>query len=162
MIGWLGELDTMNVEWVKNLVLGGMLTFSAPGEKEGIIALEIAKAKTDIKPIINGENIKMSIKSKALLNLEEQFRVHGHDSYKVTYIKELQNMIKDALEDRILDTVKYVQKEFEADIFYFDMVLERHRPEVWEKIKADWDEIFPKVEVEIDIDVRIEHTGTTR
>ena len=57
------------------------------------------------------------------------------------------------------DLFKKVQRDFEADIFKVGEHLRKFKPDTWEKIKYDWEEIYPKIDVEVDFQMNIRRVG---
>ncbi len=57
------------------------------------------------------------------------------------------------------ETIEYVQKEYGADIFFFYNAMQRYAPDTWDKVKDDWDNVFPKVKTNIKVSVKIEQVG---
>ena len=53
------------------------------------------------------------------------------------------------------DLIKKVQNEFGVDIFDFSRYVKAQQPELWDKVKGDWDKVFNEVKFNINVDVLI-------
>lgn len=162
MVGWLGEIDSIYLKWIRDAVLGGVIQIRDPVVEGSIVSLDVKRTRTSVRPVIDGDRIKMSIKSDGVFVLNEQFQSHFEDSFKEDYIKKLQIAVQNSLKEGMEDTIRYVQREYGADIFHFSLAMQRYRPHEWDRVKENWRDIFPDVEVDIEVKVRIEQTGNIR
>ena len=162
MVGWLGEVGTIYLKWIRDAVLGGIITINSPYDKEGVIVLELQNAKTKINPVIDGDNIKFIIESKAKVNIAEESISSFQDSLDDNFIKAVEKEAEDLVKNYMIETVKYVQKEFEADIFHFNIALKRQKPHIWELVKDSWHEEFREVKVEPKIKVKVKLVGVVK
>lgn len=159
MVGWLGEIDTIWAKWVRDLVLGGIVVVDSPNEKGELVTVEIVKANTKVRPSIDNDKITMKIEAKGVFNIAEEMRVNSNNVFEEEFVGQVEKLVKEKIEREIKDTVAYVQKEFGVDIFHFNLVMQRYAPREWEKLKDDWEDIFPEVMVEVTADVQIRLVG---
>lgn len=162
MVGWLGELDTIYLKWVRDAVLGGVVVVAMPNDPEGVVTLEIESAKTKVRPKVDGGGIKMDIQVKAEFVLAEKTQAHFHDALDESLLKELEAKAERDLKENMEDTIRYVQKEFRADIFHFNLAMERYAPDTWEQVKGKWAEVFPQVQPMISVEATIRQIGTMK
>jgi spore germination protein len=156
MIGSLGEVDTANVEWIKGLAKGGALVIKMPGNPNERLTLELKKLKSKVRPLIDGDSIRMKIEVNAEVDIADQLRDDYRDNFVEDFIDEVEYSASRKVEYELTQTVKYVQEEFGADIFLFDTAVQRYAPDTWDKVKDNWGEIFENLEVEViaKVDVR--------
>lgn len=162
MVGWLGELDTIYLKWVRDAVLGGILVVSMPNDPEGLATLEVTGAKTKIRPKVEGNGIKMDIQVKASFDLGEKTGAHFQNALDEGLLKELEARAEKDLKENMEDTIRHVQKEFGADIFHFNLALQRYAPDTWDQVKDKWSDVFPQVEPVISVKVTIAQIGTMK
>lgn len=162
MVGWLGELDTVYTKWIRDGVLGGVIVVPMPGKEKGVATLEIFKAKTKTRPKVEGGQIKMDIQVKATFSFAEETGTLGENILDENLIEALEKEAEKYLKENMEDTIRYVQKEFGADIFHFRLVLEQYDPKTWEEIKDQWEDIFPQIEPVITVEAKISQIGTTK
>ncbi|MFT9494439.1 Ger(x)C family spore germination protein [Anaerosolibacter sp.] len=162
MVGWLGEIDTAYMKWIRNYVEGGIIVIQDPDDHKGLINLEVTKAKVKVRPIVNEEGIKMAIDVKASFNLVEKYETHYKSALDEDYIKILEKAAEDHMKNQMKDTIQYVQRNFGADIFYFDVQMRRYQPDVWDEVKDQWDDIFKRLDTEITVQASVKQIGTMK
>ena len=52
-----------------------------------------------------------------------------------------------------------MQEEYKADVFQLNKILRTSKPAYWEEIKEDWDEIYPDVKINLDVEVKLKQLG---
>jgi len=77
------------------------------------------------------------------------------------YYKRLQEEASRMLEHQIISLYKKIQKEFGADLLQVGEYLRKHEPDLWEKVKGNWDEVYRTTKVEADVDFKIMRLGIT-
>ncbi|MDR5659443.1 Ger(x)C family spore germination protein [Serpentinicella sp. ANB-PHB4] len=159
MIGWLGEVDTIWAKWVRDAVLGGTIVVDSPNEEAEIVVLEVVKANTKVRPRVADHQIIMDIEVDATFNLVEEVRYGKANIFNEDYLEEVEKLAKKRIEEEIKDTVSYVQEEYGADIFHFNVQMRRYEPDVWAKIENEWHDIFPQVMVNVNAETEIRLTG---
>lgn len=159
MVGWLGEIDTIFVKWAANVALGGTITIPSPKPSTGILTLEVNNVKTQVRPVVKGDEITMRIRSKADVNIAEETSRKFVEVLDEEFFIDVKKEAESKVKSEMLDTLQYVQKEFGTDIFFFDLAMQRYAPDVWEKVKDDWHDIFSNLEFDIDVDIKMGHTG---
>lgn len=63
------------------------------------------------------------------------------------------------VEKRIGATLRKVQKEMKADIFGFAESFHQKYPKQWANNKGHWEDIFPQVEVKVEVKAYIRRPG---
>jgi len=74
-------------------------------------------------------------------------------------LEKMKGKFEKALQERVAVTVEKLQQEYKADVIGFGRRFHQKYPKQWKKIKADWDEKFPEVEVKIHVDAKIRRPG---
>jgi spore germination protein len=162
MVGWLDEVKTAYTKWIADAVKGDSVVIQLPDSIDETITLEVAKLKTKKTPIINGDDITMKIETKASLNIVEVTSSNMPISYTQEFIKKVTKAAEEHLKKELTSTIKYVQKEFGADTFFFYRSMERYAPDTWDKVKDNWHEVFVNIKPEVTVKVSIEHTGLVK
>ncbi|MGE4283252.1 MAG: Ger(x)C family spore germination protein [Clostridia bacterium] len=162
MVGWLGEIDVIFLLWVRNYVQGGVIVIEDTHEHKGLVTLEVLKVDTKVRPMVEGDKIKMSIDIKAQFNIAEKYEIGRESAFDDEYIKRLEKKAADYIKEQIQDTIKYVQKKYGTDIFFFGLQMKRYQPKVWKQVEDDWDDIFKDIETEITVKARIKQIGTMK
>lgn len=161
MVGWLGEVHTIYTKWIRDAIEGGIILIKAPDDPNIIITLEIKKAKSKVRPVIES-NIKMHIESSATVNIAEVSETDYQNIFKKDFIKNIENQAEKEVKKNIEDTVKYVQQELGADIFHFNLMMKGFAPEKWEDVKDNWHQEFKNLEVDVDVNIKVKYSGTIK
>jgi len=156
MVGDISEKDTRGVLWLKNEIKEYTITFK--NEKgEGLVSLNPVKADVKLLPKIKGDKWVMTVKVKTVGDIVQNATLlnpMNQDLLRIlnkAYVKDVTTRIQTAL--------RKVQHELKTDIFNFASEFHRKYPKHWERSKDRWDEIFPKVEVNIKVNARILRPG---
>ncbi|WP_227935590.1 Ger(x)C family spore germination protein [Alkalihalobacillus deserti] len=156
MIGTLDDRVTRGVNWIKDEIEHGNISIK-PKEGEGYISGAILEANTELIPEKANGPWKMTIKSDVVL--EVTINETSLDLGIPEDMEIAQKEVNEHLEQRMKEAVEEVQKGMKADIFDFARVIETTYPKEWEKMKGDWEEIFPTVQVTFDINTDIIRRG---
>ncbi len=155
MIGWLDGIDVKSFLVIIDEFQGGEF---ATLEIEGLrVTLEIQKIKTKVKPILENEKITMDISITMDAGIVE---INGEEDYmSEDKVEQMRKTMEGNIEKDIKKLIKKVQEEYKVDIFGFGNAIYRYEPKVWKEIRDEWHEEFPKVEVQINVDITIKGTG---
>lgn len=156
MIGSIGDKLTRGVLWIRNEIEQANITVSLKGTK-GKITATIIRANTKLIPSYKNGRWKMTV------------RIISHDDillnetnvslYNEKHIHQLEQALAQATIKRVNATLKKVQKEMKADIFGFADVIHRKYPKQWNRMKNNWEDIFPEIEVEVKANVVVQRPG---
>ncbi|QEK11220.1 Ger(x)C family spore germination protein [Crassaminicella thermophila] len=154
MVGWLDEFEAQAFLWVIDHVYGGLVIVeSKMKDKPTKITLEILNNKTKVKPIYKEGELVMKIDIETDVMIGE---IGGTDDF---IGKEGRNILKkDAqkqIKTHIEKVIKKVQKEYDSDIFRFSKSIKKEMPNLWKKIKPNWDEFFRGLKTEVNVVVNI-------
>ncbi|MFP5113046.1 Ger(x)C family spore germination protein [Bacillaceae bacterium C204] len=156
LVGWLNEIESKGYNYIIDNVKSTV--GSIPCEEDGNIALEINKAKSKmISNIMKGKpSITMEVNVEANIG-EVQCEI---DLSKEKTIKKIENDAKDHLKFIMGESVSKAQNELKSDIFGFGEAIHRQHPEAWKRLKGNWDETFPELEINYRINYDIKRLGT--
>ncbi len=148
MIGRLNEQESSGLLWAINKVKKGYVTIPEA-------SLEIIKSKSKIIPELQDNKIKITIKIHEESNLLE---------YKAQ--KDINSDILNKLEKEQAKEIKSqvmaaVKKSFslDADVFGFGEAVHRKYKREWKDVKPLWDELYPDIEVVVNVETHINEIG---
>lgn len=159
MVGWIDEIQTNYLKWISGYAEGGTITIESPDNPSKQVCLEMKNLKTDVKPVVHGEEITFNINVKANFNIVEVNHGHHKRVFEEEFIKEVKRIAEKKAEKQMRETIEFVQKEYGTDIFFFYQVMQRYAPDTWDKVEKDWDSIFPKVKTNINVNIKIDQIG---
>jgi spore germination protein KC len=139
--------------WVLGKVKRGAVVVNAPG---GEVGLEITRSRTKAKPVFNkGKvNIKISIREEGNLDCQ----MSPEELTQPEMLKSLARRKATVIRGEISAALAKA-RQCNADIFGFGEMVHRSHPKEWRKMKDQWDQIFPRLQVEMDIRCVIHSVG---
>ncbi|EOD01684.1 Ger(x)C family spore germination protein [Caldisalinibacter kiritimatiensis] len=159
LVGWLGELENRAIMFVKDQVKGSI----ADVEYKGIVVPYIITDSSTKKTIELKEG---NITADIFIGMEgfvEQYALDAEvDLLDEKTISAIEKLVEDEIQKEIEGTVKKLQKEFKADVIGIDMYISKFKPNLWEEIKNDWDEIFPEMNIKVTVDAKLRRVGMTK
>lgn len=156
MIGSINDQITRGVLWFRDEIQESIVTVK-PEDADGFISLNLLNGRTDLIPIMDGSPLKMKVKIDTVDDVIQNQT--NWDLKKLDKVKMLEKELAQRIENRLTDTLDKVQKELEADVIGFAEEFRRGNPEKWKEIKGSWNEIFPTIKVDFDVDAKVLRTG---
>ncbi|ASR49182.1 spore gernimation protein GerC [Paenibacillus kribbensis] len=158
-IGNLGQEDVDSIAWIKSDVEGGAI--KTYDERNQPITYEIKSVKSKITPkVTNGNDIsfhvKIESKGRFIENWDDKL-----DPTKTQNMKEAEKVFKKEVTKRIKSLMYKLQSEYKVDVAGFGERLYIEKPQVWKKVKDDWDYKFSQIPVTFDIKLSITDLGSS-
>jgi len=157
MVGWLSQYESRGLLWVRGEVKGGILEIPSPDKETISIALEILRSKTKLQPEIRNGQIYITVSVREESNLEET--LVPLDLTKPETIKKLEELQAEAIRKEIESALAKAQQEYGVDVFGFGEAVHRKYPGEWKEMKKMWPELFPGVQVQVQVETKIRRTG---
>lgn len=157
LIGFLSDDETFYFCFVTDRVEGGIITLeNAEDPLRKDTSLEILNSTTSIKPVLSDGKISIDIEIKTSTSLAEHgATVHSQLEGAIMHKREAENLIK----KNISALIARVQKDYGTDIFGFGDSVHKEMPDVWKKVKKDWNDIFREITVNVQPEVEIKESG---
>lgn len=155
LVGQLDGRQTRGLLWVLGKVKSGAIIVNAPGGRAG---LEIIRSRTQIKPAFtNGKvKIKVSIREEGNLNCQMSPVELATPEMLKSLARRKATVIRNEINSALAKA-----KALNADIFEFGDAIHRANPKEWRKLEPNWDQIFPQLQVEVDVRSVIRLVGLT-
>lgn len=151
LVAWATEKESIGI----NLLLNNINTFylNIPCNEKNLVLIS---NKYKLKNIIEKDKITINIKSEGFIN-ENACNIDFNNTKEVKKIeKKAENMINEYTNLAIAKAKKY-----KTDIFGFGNQIYHKYPKYYKEIN-DWNEIFPKLEIKINVDYKIKNIGASR
>lgn len=155
LVGQLDETETRGLLWVINEVKSGIIEVDCP-RSDGKASLEIIRASSKITPEIEDNKILMKMNIKEEGNLGDQSC--SENLVLPTGVASLEKEKAAAIQSEVLAALKKAQ-ELNTDIFDFGEAIHQKYPEEWKDLESRWDEVFPNIEVEINVEAKLRLAG---
>lgn len=157
LVGFLNGKETRAVNLVKGKVKSGAIT--SPSEEKGFDSIEIIKAKG--KNSVKIENNTVLINVKIDLQTTMLAEITSEKEMDKEKIKEIEDATSKVVKKEVEDTIKKVQNEFKSDVFGFGKIVHKKSPDEWKKVKSNWNDMFSKARVNVDVSTTIRRHGLT-
>ncbi|ASN07388.1 spore gernimation protein GerC [Virgibacillus necropolis] len=156
MVGRIDDKVTRGVLWLRDEIALAAVTVEPKGAEDQI-SFNLLRSSTELIPKIENGNWKMIVKIVTEDDVVENETKLNLGNPKI--VKRLERQLEQDIDKRIRLTLEQVQKEMEADIFGFAETFHRQYPDQWSKVKDQWDDKFPEIEVEIKSKAYIRRPG---
>jgi spore germination protein len=159
---WIGSLDQQDVEsigWITGDVKGGAVkTYDKRNEA---ITYEIKSVKSKITTkVTEGNDISFHVKIESKGRLIENWDEKVNPT-ETRNMKEAEKEFEKEVTRRIKSLMHKLQSEYKVDVASFGERLNIEQPQVWKKVKDDWDYKFSKIPVTFDIKLSITDLGSS-
>jgi spore germination protein KC len=156
MVGTIDDKVTRGILWLRNEAQVTSITMKF-NKGNGTVSLDPIREHTDLIPYIENGKWKMTAKIDAEGGVIQNATNVNLLNPEMT--PKLQNELKKVIEKRIHKALKQVQKGMKVDVFRFAEAFERKYPDEWDKVKDQWNKVFPQVEVTLDIKTHVRRIG---
>lgn len=157
LVGYLNFVEGAYRQWILKRIHYFDLVENIP-EAGGSVGVIVTKFGSKVKSSISPEKkVKMEIELTGLGHVGENNT--NLDFSQQKNLKFVQNKINIKTSEHVLEMITKVQKQFGTDVFGFNQTFNRQHPSEWNKLKGQWDTIFPDIEVTINVNVNIKYIG---
>lgn len=157
LAGWLNSRESRGLLWIRGEVDGGVIEIFPPQANGKPVSLEILRSSTKLQPQIRDGQIYITVAVREESNLGET--MGPLDLTKPEVIGQLEILQADAIRGEIESALAKAQHEYGVDVFGFGEAMHRKYPREWKEMKKMWPELFPGVQVEVQVEARIRRTG---
>ncbi|MGG4554196.1 Ger(x)C family spore germination protein [Paenibacillus humicus] len=155
LVDWLSPNESRGMVWMKNKMKKTSLVLQ-PDQEIGSMGMDVIRSKTDLKaklddplhPVIQvGVKLQLSVRDvNTPIDLKQPEVLHMIEAKaNEEIVRDLQGVVQKA-------------QSAKSDIFGFGGVIERQSPAVWKKIEGQWEDLFPQIKVEYNVDSVIRNT----
>lgn len=155
--GWLGEQETKAVAFITG------------NAKQDIFQIQFNEAtipyiikNIDVKRNATVENGK--IKMDILLTMKgdvQQYKVRQYPRLtNEEFIEDIEKELNKAIKKELDQTIYKLQNDMEADVIEIGQYLKGHKTDIWSQVDKEWEEIFPKININIKVDAFIDKIGS--
>jgi Ger(x)C family germination protein len=159
MVGIADEYETIGGKIWRNKLTQGLIVVSHPDKPETIVVFEIAESKTTVKPEFSGDTVRFIVEGEFIGSLGENMPMEEKPFIDEKSVNAIAQTVATELTNHTYATFTKLQT-VHADSLALGDLIRRKNPQYWEKIKDRWeDEIFPTVEADVTIKVKIRGSG---
>lgn len=150
---FLDEELSRGINWVKNKIKSGVILVEATDKKQ--VSMEIIQNKTSIKPHLDENGLQCTISIKFNTNIAEIL------SKEEIFNKKSFNYLEEQQEKQVRKEVEKIlayAQEKNIDIFGLVSNFSIKYPMMKNELRENWQELFPKIKFNIEIDSKINRT----
>ncbi|SDK86311.1 Ger(x)C family spore germination protein [Natronincola ferrireducens] len=162
MVGWLGEVETRALEILRGTARPGGLTVRYQNDTEYIVPVDLIYLSSITELDDTSDKIKIKKEIRTEGNIQQFAFLTENDLLESQIITEIEALVSEKLEKELKDTIEKLQKEFEVDVLGIDDYISKYYPKFWAEVEEDWQEIFPNIEIEVDVNTIIRRMGLTK
>ncbi|EOP17933.1 MULTISPECIES: Ger(x)C family spore germination protein [Bacillus] len=155
MVGQVNTKVTRGILWLRNEIQ--VTSVTVKWKEGGSISLDPIQRTTKLVPTIRNGKWKITAKITAVGTIVQNGS--NLDIMSLKMGRELEKKLEKDIKQRIKLSLKQVKTGMNADAFGFADAFHRKYPKEWAKAKNHWNKVLPKVDVKIDIKVRISRPG---
>ena len=154
LVGALNDMETRGLLWTTGDVKKGLILITSP-EDTGNVAFEISKSKSKVTPEIKAGRVIIHIEVRTETNLVEQTSA---DKIYFPVVALLEERQAEVIRQEIMAAFDK-SAELSADIFGFGDIVYKRFPAQWQSLEDHWDEVYPRIDLVLDIKVTMRETG---
>lgn len=157
LIGFLDDNDSIGFNFIMGNLKSAMIPFKC--DEKNYATTEIINYKTDMKIEVKNDLPVVKIKMTGEAN---QAEINCNVDMEVIEGRDfIMNLMNEEIARLMSNSIDNVKQNFGSDIFGFERYLYRHNYKYWKKVEKKWNELFKKIEYEIDVNLMLAKKGST-
>ncbi|OLS02272.1 Ger(x)C family spore germination protein [Tissierella creatinophila] len=159
LIGYLNQEDNRNI----GLLTNKTKDLSINTEYEGAdLALRTPRPRLKKQLIKSEKNLKIRYSIELRGQMEEYILGRGDQLDNKEKVNDMEKTLEKDLKKSIEKTIEKLQKDLNTDTIGVAEHLYKFNPKIWEEIEDDFDDIFPHIDIDLDINITIRRRGLTK
>lgn len=155
-LGYIDKDDNRNITLLNNQAKNEDIDFDFKG---ATISLSLDEIKSKKKLVRDGEFLKIryQVEMDGEIHqyiIDEDRRINTQED-----MDEIEKALAKIVKDEFTSTIEKLQKDFNADALGILEYLYKFYPKIYKKVEADWDSIFPYLDIEVVVQVNIRRRG---
>lgn len=158
LVGYIDETHSRGYNFLTNKV--GSSAISVPDFSGEFVAFEVIKSKTKLEAHFKGNQLEgVTYKTHIISNIDEQ---HSRANiFTETAIQDLCTKQSEMMKAEMSQVIS-ISQELKTDCTNLGQEIKMQHPLKWEHIKDNWNEIYPNLKIEIDVESEIARTYDIR
>ncbi|HZK00641.1 MAG TPA: Ger(x)C family spore germination protein [Tissierellaceae bacterium] len=126
---------------------------------EGILSLLLSGFKVKKRLVRDEDILKIQYKIDANSQMQQYIshKVKGVESSEI--MEDMEKAVNEYIESEISGTLDRLQKDYNADAIGILEYLYKFHPKIYNEVEEDWDSIFPTIDIDVEVDVKIRRRG---
>lgn len=157
LAGWLNDDETKGFLYMTGKARAGSIIVKLQGEEGKKISFMMTRTKSEIKPRVEKGEVRFSVKIDAEGDLVENESTM--DISEPEILERVNREVAGEVSRLARRSLDKAQRRLGADIFGFGEKLHKAEPEYWKQVEEKWYDIYPTVDVSIQVTANIRRTG---
>jgi spore germination protein KC len=154
MVGEMNDNESRGLLWVLGEVKSGIVKVKA--SETSTADIEIIRASGKMEPEIKNGKVTIKVKINEEGNIGEET---GDENLSMPpAVESLERKTSEAIRSEVMEAVAKAQ-QLNADVFGFGDAVHRRYPKQWKDMEKKWDEIFPGIAAEVNVQSKIRLMG---
>ena len=156
LVSFFNEKEIAGYLWLIKDIRRLTMVFNPPGEKDQRLTVEVFGAKIKLEPEVQGDQVRVH------LTIRTKGRLQDFTGQKLP----LDGDFKDSLNRRMATVIQnqigsawQKARELNLDVFGIGHTLYQTKPQDWKRLESKWADIFPEVELEVEVQAFIRSFG---
>ncbi|MGI6097272.1 MAG: Ger(x)C family spore germination protein [Dethiobacteria bacterium] len=162
LVGWLNEQEARGYALITNKAKRITYVIESPPPFKGNFTVEVFEIEAKKEAKVVDDQVTIIIKITAAGRIHETTSHEDWLSRDSQLIDSINKRLAEALRKDVQSALDKAQKKLQTDIFGFGNLIYRTLPREWEALAPQWDELYPVVEVQVDVNAEIRRTGLLR
>lgn len=159
MVGWLNDQETRGYNWIRNEITIPVYVFESPVQPGELVSAEIHQSSSSLEVRVQGEEVVITVNAIVEGRIQETTSPEEKLSSESELVDSMNRHLAQEVHSDIQAALEKGQKELKTDIFGFGNLIYRTRPRDWDRLGPRWEEIYPDIRVEIQVDSHVRRTG---
>ncbi|MEA4924796.1 MAG: Ger(x)C family spore germination protein [Syntrophomonadaceae bacterium] len=163
MVGALNETESQGFRFLSpKQISGGLIVIPSPldqasdNNSSNMISIELTRSQAKVSPEIgNDGSIRVKIDIQAEGNFYEQ--TFTGNVLTLEGINKIQTLVDDSIKSEVQACIMKAQI-LNSDIFGWGRSVYRKDPALWTQLEANWPDIFPVIQADINVDFQLRRT----
>lgn len=165
--GYFTGNEMIGFNFIVDEIRGGAIVFRTPedskedisiiGEDGRFTTVNILRSKTKNKISVNDGEIHLTVNVKLRGELNEINQAMNVGDSKTIF--RIEEACSQKVKELISDTLNKGQKEFKQDNFSIGVAVHEQHPKLWKEISENWQDIFPKISFDVNVETTIVKSG---
>ena len=144
------------MKWLLNQINHDIETAKLQDPSHSLVSLEVLSSNTRFFPRLVGRTWQMRVSIQT-----EQSMIQNTSHLAMSnpkYLKEVEKAMANHIRQKAERSIRKAQS-MGADVFGFGEAIHRSNPREWSKLENHWDQIYPSLEVKVEVDVIVRRIG---
>ena len=153
MIGWLNTKESRGLLCFIEGFDSAVIPLECPSDRTKPVSVELKDNQFKVTPHYENGKVSFDINVTTYGELVELGCSTNYENSVI--MAKLEEQLRKELKSNIRDVIKKAQKEYKIDFIKLGETFNNRYPSEWKQLRDQWEEIFPTIDVAINVDAKI-------